>query len=99
MQSSLFERSAGGLFEFDLTCFADLMEAAVEAERLQEVIDTNRAALQQQFEDEVFDLATSEFELRFEESYASWLRPLKPNYHRDLGRLKRLLKDKMPLGY
>jgi hypothetical protein len=84
---------------FELARLTDLEELASEAGQLQTTVDTTHDTLQQQFEDKLFDLTTAEFATRFEETYASWTRSLRPGYHRDLGRLKHLLKQKVSFGY
>lgn len=84
---------------FEVGRLADLSELAGELSALQESANSNRSALGDQFEEEIFALATVELAARFEESYASWTRVLKPGYRRDTGRLKRLLKEKASFGY
>jgi very-short-patch-repair endonuclease/ribosomal protein L17 len=74
-------------------------ELVSEAGKHQETLTANRAALQSMFQDEIFEVATAEMAARFEESYASWLRVLKPSYYRDLGRLRSLLTNEETIDY
>jgi very-short-patch-repair endonuclease len=84
---------------FDPGRRATLEELAAEARRQTETVDSTRATLEARFQDELFDLASPDFVRRFEEGHGSWLRILKPGYHSDLGRLRRLLKEPAHLDY
>lgn len=84
---------------FETGRLSALEELAGASSELQKTVDVNRAALKQLFEDEIFDLTSPELAARFEEAYASWTRVFRPHYHRDLGRIKRLLKEPTGFGY
>jgi very-short-patch-repair endonuclease len=78
---------------------AALEDLVAQAGQQHATASTGQAELQARFDDEFFDVATAELVTRFETDYASWLRLFRPSYHRDLGRLRRLLKEPGRLGY
>src|SRR5262249_30848548 len=84
---------------FEPSRLAGLEERATEAGRLQDTIQNGRASLLERFENEVFEVASPEFTGRWDEAYTSWLRILKPAYHRDMKRLKRVHSANRPLTH
>lgn len=67
---------------------AQLAQLAAKAAEQQSLAQESRRSLSASFALEFFDLATDELAQRFEQDYATWRRPLKLSYRRDMKRLR-----------
>lgn len=76
-----------------------LEELATQAASHQEAAAASRQALLESFDEDIMEVANGELADRFEQTYASWMRVLRPGYYRDLGQLRRLVKGGQALGY
>jgi very-short-patch-repair endonuclease len=78
---------------------ADLDDLVSQAAQHHETVTTGRTQLASQFNDEFFEVATADLASRFNSDYSSWLRFFRPAYHREIGRLRGLLREPGQLGY
>ncbi|MGN6697521.1 MAG: DUF3320 domain-containing protein, partial [Thermomicrobiales bacterium] len=74
-------------------------QLAQDAGARRATVTTDRPPLEQRFTPEFFILATEERKERFADKYASWLRALRPSYHRELRELRQCLREPGELDY
>jgi very-short-patch-repair endonuclease len=84
---------------FDPKCRGDLEKVVLEAHQPHEILTTVKPTLQQEFNQEFFDLASEELWARFAEGYSSWFRNLKLSYRRDMNQLHRTVVGEFNLDY
>jgi very-short-patch-repair endonuclease len=76
-----------------------IQELVAEATQKDETIRAESAIIAERFQPELFEVGTRELLDRFDETYASWTRVLRPGFHQAMGRLKRLQVAPQDLSY